>query len=68
MDLEAVYAIRVVVVPLGGASVGDYDLVKEAFEKQGYSSIFSKIAEQENKSVSSWLWQNRSSHKRQVAQ
>ncbi len=33
-----------VVVPLGGASVGDYDLVKDAFEKNGYQSIFSKIA------------------------
>ena len=33
-----------VVVPLGGASVGDYDLVKEAFEKEGYNPIFSKIA------------------------
>jgi len=33
-----------VVVPLGGASVGDYDLVKDAFEKNGYAPIFSKIA------------------------
>jgi len=33
-----------VVVPLGGASVGDYDLVKEAFTKNGYTPIFSKIA------------------------
>jgi len=33
-----------VVVPLGGASVGEYDLVKEAFEKNGYAPIFSKIA------------------------
>ena len=33
-----------VVVPLGGASVGDYDLVKQAFEKNGYAPIFSKIA------------------------
>jgi len=33
-----------VVVPLGGASVGDYDLVKNAFKKKGYAPIFSKIA------------------------
>jgi len=33
-----------VVVPLGGASVGDYDLVKDAFDKNGYQAIFSKIA------------------------
>ncbi len=33
-----------VVVPLGGASVGDYDLVKEAFEKEDYNPVFSKIA------------------------
>ena len=33
-----------VIVPLGGASVGDYDLVKEAFTKNGYAPIFSKIA------------------------
>ncbi len=33
-----------VIVPLGGASVGEYDLVKEAFSKNGYQNIFSKIA------------------------
>ncbi|NNE57344.1 MAG: molybdopterin molybdotransferase MoeA [Hellea sp.] len=33
-----------VIVPLGGASVGDYDLVKTAFETAGYEPLFSKIA------------------------
>ncbi len=33
-----------VIVPLGGASVGEYDLVKDAFAKNGYAPIFSKIA------------------------
>ena len=33
-----------VIVPLGGASVGDYDLVKTAFKRAGYASIFEKIA------------------------
>ena len=33
-----------VIVPLGGASVGDYDLVKDAFIAAGYQSVFSKIA------------------------
>jgi len=33
-----------IIVPIGGASVGDYDYMKRAFEAAGYTSIFSKIA------------------------
>ena len=33
-----------IIVPIGGASVGDYDYMKEAFSAAGYTSIFSKIA------------------------
>ncbi len=33
-----------IIVPLGGASVGDYDLVKAQFNGNGYTSIFEKIA------------------------
>ena len=33
-----------IIVPVGGASVGDYDYMKQAFESLGYTQIFSKIA------------------------
>jgi len=33
-----------IIVPLGGASVGDHDCVKTAFEQAGYGNVFSKIA------------------------
>lgn len=33
-----------IIVPIGGASVGDYDYMKRAFEIAGYAPIFSKIA------------------------
>lgn len=33
-----------IIVPVGGASVGDYDFMKQAFENLGYAQVFSKIA------------------------
>jgi len=33
-----------IIVPVGGASVGDYDYMKQAFEALGYTKSFSKIA------------------------
>lgn len=33
-----------VIVPIGGASVGDYDYVKSAFAKEGGEILFSKVA------------------------
>lgn len=33
-----------VVIPVGGASVGDYDFVKSAFAKEGGETVFSKVA------------------------
>lgn len=33
-----------IIVPIGGASVGDYDFMKQAFEDLGFEQIFSKIA------------------------
>jgi len=33
-----------VIVPVGGASVGDYDYMKQAFESLGYDPLFSKTA------------------------
>ena len=33
-----------VIVPIGGASVGDYDFVKSAFAAEGGTSIFEKVA------------------------
>ncbi len=42
-----------VIVPLGGASVGDYDLVKTAFKRAGYNTVFEKIAVKPGKPT--WL-------------
>ena len=42
-----------VITPLGGASVGDYDLVKPAFEKHGFEFVFQKIAVKPGKPT--WL-------------
>lgn len=42
-----------VITPLGGASVGDYDLVRPAFEKRGFEIIFHKIAVKPGKPT--WL-------------
>jgi len=33
-----------IIVPIGGASVGDYDYMKQAFTAAGYKPIFTKIA------------------------
>lgn len=33
-----------IIVPIGGASVGDYDYMKQAFAVAGYEPIFTKIA------------------------
>ncbi len=33
-----------IIVPIGGASVGDYDFMKGAFQAQGFEPIFRKIA------------------------
>lgn len=33
-----------IIVPVGGASVGDYDFMKEAFAQSGYKTQFKKIA------------------------
>ncbi|MEP1230594.1 MAG: gephyrin-like molybdotransferase Glp [Litorimonas sp.] len=33
-----------IIVPIGGASVGDYDYMKQAFAAEGYNPIFTKIA------------------------
>ena len=33
-----------IIVPIGGASVGDYDFMKQAFSDAGFSSVFKKIA------------------------
>lgn len=33
-----------IIVPLGGASVGDYDYIKETFSTAGFDTIFDKIA------------------------
>lgn len=33
-----------VIVPLGGASVGDYDYMKSAFARRGLETLFSKVA------------------------
>jgi len=33
-----------IIVPIGGASVGDYDYMKQAFDATGYTPIFTKIA------------------------
>jgi len=33
-----------IIVPIGGASVGDYDYMKQAFAATGYNPIFTKIA------------------------
>jgi molybdopterin molybdotransferase len=33
-----------VIVPIGGASVGDYDVVRSAFAAEGFKPIFEKIA------------------------
>ncbi len=33
-----------VIVSIGGASVGDYDIVRSAFEAEGYAPVFAKVA------------------------
>ena len=33
-----------IIVPIGGASVGDYDLMKPAFAAEGFQTVFEKIA------------------------
>lgn len=33
-----------IIVPVGGASVGDYDLVKQAFRTEGFNFAFEKVA------------------------
>ncbi len=33
-----------VIVPIGGASVGDYDFMRQAFVQEGFKSIFEKVA------------------------
>ena len=33
-----------IIVPVGGASVGDYDFMKQAFSDAGYETLFKKIA------------------------
>ena len=33
-----------IIIPIGGASVGDYDLMKPAFATEGFETIFEKIA------------------------
>lgn len=33
-----------VMIPLGGASVGDYDYMKSVFSDKGFESVFSKVA------------------------
>lgn len=33
-----------IILPVGGASVGDYDFMKEAFAKAGFKNLFKKIA------------------------
>ena len=33
-----------VIIPIGGASVGDYDFMRQAFAEEGYKSIFEKVS------------------------
>jgi molybdopterin molybdotransferase len=42
-----------IIVPLGGASVGDYDLVKPAFKERGFELLFEKVAVKPGKPA--WL-------------
>ena len=42
-----------IIVPIGGASVGDYDLMKPAFTAEGFETIFEKIAVKPGKPT--WL-------------
>ncbi len=42
-----------IIVPLGGASVGDFDLVRGAFKQADYATIFEKIAVKPGKPT--WL-------------
>jgi len=42
-----------IIVPIGGASVGDHDLAKPAFASKGYENIFSKVAVRPGKPV--WM-------------
>ena len=44
-----------IIVPIGGASVGDHDLAKPSFTAQGYDIVFSKVAVRPGKPV--WLAQ-----------
>lgn len=44
-----------IIIPIGGASVGDHDLAKPAFAAQGYENIFSKVAIRPGKPI--WLSQ-----------
>lgn len=44
-----------IIVPIGGASVGDHDLVKPVFETMGYKTLFSKVAVKPGKPV--WMAQ-----------
>jgi molybdopterin molybdotransferase len=42
-----------VIIPIGGASVGDHDHMKAVFSAQGYETLFSKVAVRPGKPV--WL-------------
>lgn len=42
-----------IIVPIGGASVGDYDFMKEAFALAGFDTLFKKIAVRPGKPT--WL-------------
>ena len=42
-----------IIVPIGGASVGDYDFMKEAFSIAGFETLFKKIAVRPGKPT--WL-------------
>lgn len=40
-----------VIVPIGGASVGEYDLMKKAFAENSFESVFNKVAVKPGKPV-----------------
>lgn len=42
-----------IIIPIGGASVGDHDLAKPAFQAMGYDNIFSKTAVRPGKPI--WM-------------
>lgn len=47
-----------VIVPIGGASVGEYDFMKQSFLNRNFESIFNKVAVKPGKP--SWFFRNQS--------